>query len=420
MKEQTTKFLGLKDPIFYEGIVGILCNQISWDFSNDSYLFEVLSRRGVLKRVFIPEHGLFGELQDQVPLTSTTAYKNLGYEVEFISLYGDIEKSLIAEPSLLSDLDALIIDLQDIGSRYYTFATTVSYIFDTLAKSETKLKVYVIDRPNPAGRQVEGTLLSKEYSSFVGHSRLPHRHGLTIGELCRFFKERSGGLFSLEIIALDNIPFLNPQKKYYTPDFGWVHQHLTLPIQPSPNIPSPVTPLVFSGQCLFEGTILSEGRGTTLPFEIFGAPFLSWKYLKEIKKTLAELIKNSPLREPGAILRPLRFIPGFHKFAGEVCQGFQIHLTGKPYHSLAYSIMIIRLIREILGDINIWRKGIYEFRSDKAAIELLAGDPVILDYMNGKESLDKIRELLKEGEEEWIRIAKNFLIYKEPLYRVEI
>lgn len=367
--------------------LGLLCNQTAWSRRTGRYLFQSLAERGALRRVFLPEHGLFAELQDQIPLDDAGGYAQLAPGVEFASLYGERESSLYVAPEKLADLDALLIDLQDVGARYYTFATTVSYIFDAIARDNLKLKVYVADRPNPAGTSVEGSLLPAGFESFVGRHGLPHRHGLSLGELCKFYSSAYPGAIDLEFLAAE--------------DSTWE-------IPPSPNMPGPLTPLVYSGQCLLEGTNLSEGRGTTRPFEIFGAPYLSWNFERAAE-----------LKQDGALLRPLQYIPTFHKFAGQVCSGFQIHLTGAPYHSLAHSLKLIRWIREHSRAFD-WRHGVYEYRSDRPAIELLAGDPLLLDYLHGKENFGRVRAHLEEAERAWIDQAKAYRLHPTPLTRTTL
>lgn len=393
-----TNFLSLKDDVLFEGRIGLLCNQTSFDHNNRRYLFQLLAARGNLRRIFLPEHGLFAELQDMIPLISTHLYNYLKLDAEIISLYGDSESSLIVLPEHLSDLDALVIDIQDVGSRYYTYATSVSYIFDVLALLEHRPDIYILDRLNPCGRQVEGTILSEEYASFVGRPGLPHKHGLTIGELCRFYESQLGIDLKLNIIPI----FSKFESHFYqfSPSSVWN-------ISPSPNMPGPVTPLVYTGQCLLEGTNISEGRGTTRPFEIFGAPFLNWIFHRA----------DYP-EQPGALLRPLRFIPTFQKHAGKICSGFQLHLTGEPYHSLCHSLKIIRYLKEHCGADFQWRSETYEFRDDRPAIELLAGNLVLIDYLYGTSDYSHVLQAIEEDEEKWIRQTEPLLIYPEKLFRV--
>ena len=349
MDNQITKFLEIKDTILKDGKLGLLCNQTAYDFKLGKYLFEILADRKVLKRVFIPEHGLFSELQDQVPLDSTDLYKELAPDVEFISLYQTSKELLKVSCELLDDLDALLIDIQDTGCRYFTYISTISYIFEVIKKNNIDIKVYVIDRPNPAGRRVEGTIMSTEYSSFVGIEGVPHRQGLTIGEMCLFMRDQVNGEFPVKVIPLDDV-------------------NSSFVIQPSPNIPTRKTSFVYSGQCLFEGTVMSEGRGTTKPFKVIGAPFIKWTDLIKIKSEIEYHNSKYESVSSGVILRPLCFIPAFHKFTNELCRGFHLHLTDTKFHSLLYSLILLHFMNKHLTDVNIWREGEYEFGSNKNSI----------------------------------------------------
>ncbi|MBN1154168.1 DUF1343 domain-containing protein [candidate division KSB1 bacterium] len=390
-QDSLSKFLSMNDPVLYDGRLGLLCNQTSFSYDRRHYLFNILAKRGNLERLFLPEHGLFAELQDQVPLVSTQLYDYLHLGIEIISLYGDRESSLVVDPAYLNGLDALIVDIQDIGSRYYTFATTVSYIFDVLASQHIDIEVYVLDRPNPCGRQVEGTRLNQKYASFVGRPGLPHKHGLTIGELCQFYIQQTDSKFKLHIVPFD-----------------WNARIPTWEIAPSPNMPTSVTPLVYTGQCLLEGTNISEGRGTTRPFEIWGAPFMQWIHGDD----------HFP-QSPAAILRPIRFVPMFHKHSGVVCDGFQLHLTDRPYHSLEHSLRMINYIRSKSGSDFHWRDEAYEFREDKPAIEILAGDDMLIHYLSGDIGFDEVVKKIVDEEESWINEAAAYLLYPQKLTRVD-
>jgi len=396
------RFLIKQDQVLKDGVLGLLCNQTSYDFESGRYLFEILADRKVLRKVFIPEHGLFSELQDQLPLNSTDIYSAMAEDVEFVSLYQSSEDSLKASVENLKDLDALIIDIQDTGCRYFTYLTTIYNIFETIYQNDLSISVYVLDKPNPAGRQVEGTLITKEYSSFIGIQGLPHRQGLTIGEMCLFFKNKIGASFELEIIPLPNFS-------------------TSFTIQPSPNISTETTSLMYSGQCLFEGTVLSEGRGTTRPFEIIGAPFIQWRDLLKIRSRINSFIDHYSYLNLGVKIRPLCFIPAFHKFAEENCRGFQFHLTGEKFHSLLYSMILIRMINEFYTGTNtsIWLEGKYESGSEKTALEIIVGDSILLDFVNCKESYENVISVLEAGEESWIKLADKFRIYDAPLYRLK-
>jgi uncharacterized protein YbbC (DUF1343 family) len=275
-----------------------------------------------------------------------------------------------------------------------------------------------MDRPNPAGRQVEGTFIGKEYTSFIGVEGLVHRHGLTFGELCNFLQSRYNAKFSLTVI-----PYTFDEKyavSYSLPGAGTSFVKTPCSIYPSPNIPSPYTCLMYSGQCLFEGTNLSEGRGTTRPFEIFGAPFLdSLHRYNRSNGYQGWNDKHNPIYSEGAMLRILHFIPTFHKYVGELCYGFQLHLTGKSYHSLSHTLRILRFLRENVDGFA-WREGVYEKGNDKTAIELLVGDTLLLSYLNGKASELEVYQALAEGEEKWMKEARGYAIYPEKFTRINL
>jgi uncharacterized protein YbbC (DUF1343 family) len=389
-----------KDPLYKllvkkSEAIGLLCNQSGWRTSAGKYTFQWLAQQGRLKKVFIPEHGLFGELQDQVKLNDTNIYKNLaGGIVEWISLYNSLDHSLSASAEQLARLDTIIIDIQDTGSRYYTYTSTISLLLKKITELALNIKIIVLDKPNPAGRQVEGTRIKKEYASFIGLEGLPHRHGLTVGELCRYFKNKLGGKWELIIVP--------PRKKE------------TVFISPSPNIPTMATCALYSGQCLWEGTNLSEGRGTTLPFETIGAPFLNWVFEDDWNNN------RHPAFNKNCYMRPLLFIPVFHKFSGQTCYGIHLLIHGKKnYHSLAHSLKLIKYVKERTNEFK-WREGKYEAFNEKNAIELLVGDRLLLDYLENKASWEDVTQNLKEEETAWIKEVSPFLIYKSPLQKLKI
>ncbi len=417
-----------------EGRAGLLCNHTAWNPESGRYLFEILPG---LKRLFLPEHGLFAELQDQIPLTDTGVYRSVGLNAEIESLYGDSENSLEADPKSLRDLDVIFLDIQDVGSRYYTFATTVSYLFSVISRNSLDISVVLLDRENPAGLQVEGSVLPEHYQSFVGRPGLVHRHGLTMAELSVFYYKDLQSSFPLYIVPLkeehlrDDLQNILPGSIHIVEAFTENNENLTLTnpvyssilqtpediyytdtwmIAPSPNMPGPVTPLVYSGQCLLEGTNLSEGRGTTRPFEIFGAPYLK----------LTESLRSNELfmKFPGSVMRPLRFLPVFHKWKEEICDGFQIHLTGRPYHSLLHTLVILRTVRELFPDDFRLREGPYEFRSDLPALTLLAGDDLLTDFVSGKADQESVRSHLYASETAWLEEIKKYKIYSRKNFIV--
>ncbi|HMV44918.1 MAG TPA: DUF1343 domain-containing protein [Leptospiraceae bacterium] len=366
---------------FKNARVGILTNQSA--FTNGKYHFEILRENLDLKVIFIPEHGLFAELQDQV---SGSGLKYDFGNIKLENLYGDEESSLFVKSDTLKDLDLIVFDIRDVGARYYTFLTSCYYILDAVGKynisaKDHSIEILVIDSPNPAGKNVEGSPLLKKYSSFVGVETVLHRHGLTIYELMEYYQNE----FSISV-KIHKIPIGEFYSKKDKP-FLWV--------PPSPNIPAVTTCYVYSGQCLLEGTNLSEGRGTTRPFETFGAPYIQIQDQRLLKR-LTEYQTES------FILRPLLFIPTFHKHKGEICGGFQILLTQKKkFHSLLFSLHLLRTLREFYPNQFQFLKGVYEFRSDYSAIELLAGDDKLLDFLNGESSYLEIKDYLTVCEENW-------------------
>lgn len=374
--------------------VGLLCNQTAWHISVKNYSYHSLIQKGVLKKVFIPEHGLFGELQDQEKSDTTSVYNYIAETVEWISLYGKNESSLTATANQLAGIDTLIIDLQDTGSRYYTFITTIWLLLKSITIHHLDIKIIVLDKPNPAGRQVEGTRMPKEYASFIGLKGLPHRHGLTIGELCRYFKNKLEADWEL---------IIDPIRKK---DFIFIPS--------SPNIPSPDTCLLYSGQCLWEGTNISEGRGTTLPFEMIGAPFLQWVFTEDWNNT------RHPAYNKNVYTRPTKFIPVFHKYTNDTCSGLHLMIHKKSkYHSLSHSIQLLKYIKEKTPAFE-WKDGKYEAFNDKKAIELLIGDKLILDYFDNKKSWKEVKAKLEDEESAWIKEASPFLIYKSSLQQLKI
>ena len=374
--------------------IGLLCNQSGWHSTTGKYSFQSLAETGKLKKVFIPEHGLFGELQDQDKLDDPSAYKAINEKVEWISLYSSTQDSLMASAEQLSELDALVVDIQDTGSRYYTYTTTTWLLLKKITELDLDITVIVLDKPNPAGRSVEGTRLTKEYASFIGLEGLPHRHGLTIGELSQYFKSKLHGKWKLVIDEVDK------KDRYF--------------IAPSPNIPSTITCSLYSGQCLWEGTNISEGRGTTLPFEVIGAPFLDWVFRENWNET------GHPAFNKHCHIRPLQFRPVFHKFADQTCSGIHLMVHKKEkYHSLSHSLQLLKYFRQ-RANAFAWREGKYEAFSDRKAIELLIGDQLLLDYADNKADWKDVKYKLSREEAAWIKEASPYLIYQSPLQQLKI
>lgn len=359
---------------------GILTNHTGYDFK-EGYHFISLAKELAIVRVFIPEHGLFAELQDQV---SGSRLKYFGQDLDFCNLYGDSETSLVPSDDKLLDLEVIIIDIRDVGSRYYTFLTTAYYILERLSQLKKTLsipEIIIFDSPNPIGKKVEGSPLLENYSSFVGVQSVLHRHGLTPAGLMEYYNDEMKLSLILNVIK---------PGRYHPKEYN----HLTW-IPPSPNIPSITSCLIYPGQCLLEGTNLSEGRGTTRPFEIFGAP-----YLKLDDKIISEAMSN--FNDGSFHLRSLRFVPTFHKHKDLICNGYHlIVLDSEKFHSLLFTLCLLKnLMQSYMNEFQ-FLDGVYEFRSDKHAIELLVGDPKLLDFIKGKDSIDSIKEYLRVEEEKW-------------------
>jgi uncharacterized protein YbbC (DUF1343 family) len=306
---------------------------------------------GSLATLFGPEHGLTGEAQDMVAVEGGRDERT-GLPVH--SLYSSDEASLAPAREALEQLDLLLFDLQDVGARYYTFAATMGAVMEACAAA--RVPFVVLDRPNPiGGTVVEGNLVEEGVRSFVGRFPIPARHGMTVGEMARFVQRECGIGCDLTVVEMD----------------GWRRElwfdETGLPwVAPSPNMPTLDTAIVYPGSCLIEGTNLSEGRGTTRPFEWTGAPFLD-------PYTFAEALDGERL--PGVMFRPIRFTPTFHKWAGRSCGGVQIHVTERdaflPYRT---GLALLRAALRTGGEQFDWRREPYEFVSDRLAIDLLCGE----------------------------------------------
>ncbi len=331
--------------------LGLVCHPASVD-SRLRHAADLFAAAGVtLAALFGPEHGFDGQAQDLIGVGDCDGDGAAG-GVRVHSLYGDTVESLRPTAEQLDGLDTLVIDLQDIGSRYYTFQATMLYCLE--AAAENGLTVVVLDRPNPIGGAVEGPTLSPGFESFVGPHPVTIRHGLMMGELAALYAAERGIAVDLEVFPCDGW-----RRGTYFAGTGlpWV--------LPSPNMPTPETAVVYPGQCLLEGTNLSEGRGTTRPFELCGAP---WIDPRELARRLAaeEL--------PGVAFRPARFRPTFQKFAGLDCGGVQLHVTGREsFRPVRTGLAMLAALRDLSGPRFAWRTETYEFVSDRPAIDLLFG-----------------------------------------------
>ncbi len=310
----------------------------------------VLARRGDVDLRFLlaPEHGPWGTHQDMEPVAGS---HDPILDRPVVSLYGEDEYSLRPAEAALADVDVMIFDIQDVGARYYTFVYTLLHAMQVAARTGTR--VIVCDRPNPLdGLAIEGNLVGQAWRSFVGRWPLPNRHGLTVGELARLFNEACGA--ELHVVPMDG---WRRHMRYEDTGLPWV--------APSPNMPRLETATLYPGQCLLEGTNLSEGRGSTLPFELFGAP---WLDALGLARDLTEA------RLPGLRFRPTRFRPMFQKHAGCVCSGVQIHITEpRAVAPVLVGLTVVERVRRRHPEHFAWRTEPYEFVSDRLAFDLLAG-----------------------------------------------
>ena len=367
--------------------LGLLANPASVD-RNFNHARELINARfpDQLSALYSPQHGFFAEKQDNMIESDDLVDPLLALPV--FSLYGKTRKPT---KTMLDPIDVLIVDLQDVGTRVYTFIYTLSYCLEA-AKAFGK-KVVVLDRPNPVGGiMVEGNCLSPEYASFVGRYPIPMRHGLTIGELSLLFNSHFGIDCDLEII-----PMKGWRRAMLFADTGlpWV--------APSPNLPTPTSALVYPGQVIWEGTNISEGRGTTQPFEIFGAPFI------DPQKIMAILEKEML---QGALLRPLAFEPTSNKYAGTTCHGFQIHVTHPhQYQPYATSLRLLQGIIRLFGERFEWKQPPYEYEFEKMPIDLILGDPAIRRRLENLEPLEDIIASWQDELNAFKAISQPFHLY---------
>ncbi len=335
--------------------VGLVVNPTSVNKDLESTVDVWAADPGIeLTRLFGPEHGVRGDAQDMEPVQDQVDART-GLPV--VSLYGEDETSLRPTKEHLKDLDVLVFDIQDIGSRYYTFVYTLAYCME--AAGEAGVPVVVCDRPNPiTGTRVEGNILDPAFASFVGRFPLPIRHGMTTGELARYFCDHGGVTCDLTVVPME----------------GWTREtwfdETGLPwVPPSPNMPDLETALLYPGTCLVEGTNVSEGRGTTRPFHLCGAPWVD-------PYALADALNAEGL--PGVRWRPAWFTPMFNKYAGERCAGVQTHvLDRETFKPVLAGVALLKHLRRLHPEAFRWRTDPYEFVSDRLAIDLLGGGPGI-------------------------------------------
>ncbi len=367
--------------------LGLLSNQAStnrWYTHSRDLLLQAFP--GQLTCLFSPQHGFFSEKQDNMIESDHGLDLESGLPV--YSLYGETRKPY---PSMFADIDVLLVDLIDVGTRVYTFIWTVVHCLEVAV--ETGITVMILDRPNPiGGHLVEGNLLHKDCASFVGRCAIPMRHGLTLGELALYCNREMGIGAQLAVIKMSG---WKRNQIFAATGYPWVF--------PSPNMPSGTTALVYPGQVIWEGTNISEARGTTLPFELFGAPFLQ-------HREILDFLGSTSL--PGCCLRPLRFEPTSGKWMGQGCNGFQLHVvdpeTFRPYRT---SLALLQAIRTLYPDQFAYKAPPYEYEFDRLPMDLIIGDRPVREALENGVAIQEIEHEWQDDLEAYRRRCRAVFLY---------
>jgi len=336
---------------------------------------------------FGPQHGLRGDKQDN--MIESPDYEDPVHRIPVFSLYGNVRRPTDA---MLATFDALIVDLQDVGCRIYTFATTLRYVLEAAARRQKS--VWILDRPNPAGRPIEGLRLRSGWESFVGAGPMPMRHGLTLGELARWFVRTLQLDIDCRIVEM---PGWVPE---VAPGFGWPLGERSW-VNPSPNAANLSMARCYAGTVLLEGTTLSEGRGTTRPLELLGAPDL------DVGALLKEMHRLSPSWLAGCRLRPCWFEPTFHKHAGQLCAGLQIHVEDESYRHTEFRpwrlvALAFKALRRLRPDYELWRDFPYEYETGKLAIDVINGSDLLRRWVDDRPATPQdLEALLAPDEMSW-------------------
>ena len=363
-----------------------------------THSLDALAACGVsLTAAFGPQHGLRGDKQDN--MVESPDFTDPVHHIPVFSLYGEVRRPT---GQAMGTFDTILVDLQDLGCRIYTFITTLLYVLE--AAAEHGKSVWVLDRPNPAGRPVEGLTLRPGWESFVGAGPLPMRHGLTLGELGHWFVDR----FKLDVDY--RVVEMEGYKPDEGPGFGWPSDE-RIWINPSPNAANLNMARVYAGTVMLEGTNLSEGRGTTRPLELFGAPDLDARAL------IAEMRALAPDWLDGCALREISFEPTFHKHVGKLCSGVQIHAEGRYYDHAAFrpwrlQALAFKAIRRLHPGYDLWRDFPYEYELGKLAIDVINGSPLLREWVDdaaaAPEDFDALT-YLDEGA--WAYERRSYLRY---------
>ena len=374
--------------------IAVLCHAASVA-SDYRHITQVLRDYSVdVVRCFGPEHGIWADAQDMIAVDERSRERITGAPV--ISLYGTDEASLAPDASDFNGVDVLLIDLQDVGARYYTYIYTAALCIRVAG--QCGVETIVLDRPNPiSGETIEGRMTGRDFLSFVGLWPLPTRHGLTIGEVSQLLSAREHFEAKVSVIEMRGW-----QRSMYFDDTGlpWV--------QPSPNMPTLDTAIVYPGMCLLEGTTMSEGRGTTRPFELVGAPYIDpFEFANEL----------NGLKLPGIAFRPIYYQPTFHKHAEQTIGGIATHVFDRTqFQPLRMGLHFLAAVRRLYGQHLEWRTEVYEFVTDRLAIDLLFGCEDARHEIDGCASTAQLDSLWRSWQDEsdaFAQARKPFLIYSE-------
>ena len=350
-----------------------------------------------LTAAFGPQHGIKGDKQDN--MMESPDFIDPDYGIPIFSLYGEVRKPT---PAMLDTFDVLLVDLQDLGCRIYTFITTLRYVLE--AAAATGKSVWVLDRPNPVGRPVEGLSLREGWESFVGAGAMPMRHGLTMGEL---------GLWFIDTLKLDvdyQLITMQGWQPEAAPGYGWCLGEREW-VNPSPNAPNLSMARCYAGTVMLEGTTLSEGRGTTRPLELFGAPDIQAKHVIKTMQTLAPDWLN------GCILRECWFEPTFHKHVKQLCSGVQIHVEAPHYQHQQFQPWRIqalgfKAIRKLYPDYALWRDFPYEYAFGKLPIDVINGSPLLREWVEDAQATPAdLDALTRPDEQAWQQVCHAYLRY---------
>jgi uncharacterized protein YbbC (DUF1343 family) len=345
-----------------------------------------------------PQHGLRGDKQDN--MVESSDFIDPVHKIPVYSLYGEVRRPTA---EMMDSYDVLLVDLQDLGCRIYTFITTLRYVLEAAAAH--RKAVWVLDRPNPIGRPVEGLRLRPGWESFVGAGSLPMRHGLTLGELAEWFVKTLRLDVECRVVTMDG------WRPAEGPGYGWPVDQRSW-VNPSPNAPNLSMARCYGGTVMLEGTHLSEGRGTTRPLEVFGAPDIEPRALHSTMQSLA------PGWMLGCRLRECWFEPTFQKHVGKLCAGMQIHVDGPAYdhasfHPWRLMVLVLKSLRVLQPDYQLWRDFPYEYEENRLAIDVINGSELLRQWVDDPvATIGDLEQMAKADEQAWLEERETVLLYR--------